>query len=59
MHSKQKLAAFESGSNVPVSDLIQELFFYIMTTPIIGRLISLVFPSVKLDKSIIIPEAQL
>ena len=59
MHSKQKLAAFESGSNVPVSDLIQELFFYIMTTPIIGRLISLVFLSVKLDKSIIIPEAQL
>ena len=59
MHSKQKLAAFESGSNVPVSDLIQELFFYIMTTPIIGRLISLVFLNVKLDKSIIIPEAQL
>ena len=29
MHSKQKLAAFESGSNVPVSDLIQERFFII------------------------------
>ena len=30
MHSKQKLAAFESGSNVPVSDLIQEQFFFII-----------------------------
>ena len=26
MHSKQKLADYESGSNVPVLDLIQDLF---------------------------------